>query len=73
MKAAGRTVDPDHTFAFKVGAGAELAFANNMAGNLEFGYKLNNGDTTIADSGGPISTDGAKAHTLYFQVGVRFR
>ena len=44
LDSANIVVEPDNTFAFKVGAGADYFITQNWAFNTELGWKLNKGD-----------------------------
>ncbi len=66
-------VEPDNTFALKVGMGADYFVTPELALNGELGWKLNSGDTEFSLPGvlptGTLDTD---LSAISFIAGVRY-
>ncbi len=65
-------VDPDSTFALKIGGGADYFLSNAFALNAELGWKLNKGDATITEPGFPDLTGDFNTSTFSFIAGIRY-
>ena len=72
LKSANIKIEPENTFAFKVGAGADYFFTQNWAFNTELGWKLNNGDAKVKFAGDTLGKDDYKASAFSALFGIRY-
>jgi opacity protein-like surface antigen len=65
------TIDPDNTFAFKVGTGFDYFFTPRWAFNTELGWKWNDGEYNIKQFGNTVLKQDFHASTLSAIFGLR--
>ena len=65
-------VEVDNTFALKVGGGVETFFTEDLAFNMEFGWKLNIGDAQELVNGTEVLSGDFNGSALSVLVGLRY-
>ncbi len=72
LKSANIKIEPENTFAFKGGVGADYFFTPSWALNTELGWKLNDGQAKVKVSGNKIGKDDFNASAFSALVGIRY-
>jgi len=65
-------VEVDNTFALKVGGGLETFFTEDLAFNMEFGWKLNMGDAQEFVNGTEVLSGDFNGSALSVLIGLRY-
>lgn len=64
-------LEPENTFALKVGVGADYFLTPTLALNVEGGWKLNSGDVDLEVGGVPVATDDFDVSAVSLLFGLR--